>query len=333
MAAFGSRGAGYGLDAELCRQREAKYDYDAEDSARAWIEAVTNEPVKGLFGDALRNGVLLCKLVNTIKPGAVRRVNESRMPFKQMENISNFLKSCRALGVAEHSLFETVDLFEGKDIGLVVRCVFSLGSAVQLTCPEYTGPSLGAKLHQANKRVFNEQQKQQARVNSSFSKMTMGSAHIMERPPIPNTGITFGAVSAGKGDTTTMGKLTKGSHGIQERLPLDIFNNMTFGRDAVGTGDTTVISKASSPAALGSFGIMDRNSFSNANDITFGASASQGTPLDKKAYEAHASKETVAEPAVKQAAADCSVAKHMTPLLFGSDVVENNRNWFQSRSG
>lgn len=34
MAAFGSRGAGYGLDAELCRQREAKYDYDAEDSAR-----------------------------------------------------------------------------------------------------------------------------------------------------------------------------------------------------------------------------------------------------------------------------------------------------------
>lgn len=43
---------------------------------------------------------------------------------------------------------KTVDLFEGKDIGLVVRCVFALGSAVQLTCPEYTGPSLGAKPHQ-----------------------------------------------------------------------------------------------------------------------------------------------------------------------------------------
>lgn len=34
MAAFGSRGAGYGLDAELARQREAKYDYEAEDAAR-----------------------------------------------------------------------------------------------------------------------------------------------------------------------------------------------------------------------------------------------------------------------------------------------------------
>lgn len=34
MAAFGTRGAGYGLDAELARQREAKYDHSAEDQAR-----------------------------------------------------------------------------------------------------------------------------------------------------------------------------------------------------------------------------------------------------------------------------------------------------------
>lgn len=43
--------------------------------------------------------------------------------FVQMENVSNFLKACRAVGVAEHSLFETVDLYEGKDLGLVVRCL------------------------------------------------------------------------------------------------------------------------------------------------------------------------------------------------------------------
>lgn len=47
-------------------------------------------------------------------------------------------QACRALGVAEHSLFETVDLFEDKDLGLVVRCLFALGSAVQLTvCYSY----------------------------------------------------------------------------------------------------------------------------------------------------------------------------------------------------
>lgn len=32
--------------------------------------------------------------------------------------------------------------------------------------------------------MFNEKQKQQARVNSSFSKMTMGSAHSMERSEV-----------------------------------------------------------------------------------------------------------------------------------------------------
>lgn len=37
---------------------------------------------------------------------------------------------------------------------------------------------------QSNKRVFNEHQKQQARVNASFSKMTMGSAHCMERTQV-----------------------------------------------------------------------------------------------------------------------------------------------------
>ena len=39
---------------------------------------------------------------------------------------------------------------------------------------------------QANKRVFNEQQKQQARVNASFGKLTMGSAHCMERLQVPH---------------------------------------------------------------------------------------------------------------------------------------------------
>jgi hypothetical protein len=36
------------------------------------------------------------------------------MPFKQMENISCFLRSCRSLGVEEYEVFETVDLFEEK---------------------------------------------------------------------------------------------------------------------------------------------------------------------------------------------------------------------------
>lgn len=100
---------------------------ELETQAQAWIEGVTGEVFEGEFGEELRDGRRLCNLINAIKPGSVRRVNDSRMPFKQMENVSNFLKACRAVGVPEYSLFETVDLFELKDVGLVVMCLVRTG--------------------------------------------------------------------------------------------------------------------------------------------------------------------------------------------------------------
>jgi transgelin len=113
-SAQGSRGAGFGLDAELARKQAEKYDHGAEKLAIDWIEAVTGEKLEGSFGTALKNGQILCKLINAIKPGSVKKIETSAMPFKQMENISNFLRACRALGVREYELFETVDLYEEK---------------------------------------------------------------------------------------------------------------------------------------------------------------------------------------------------------------------------
>lgn len=102
----------------------AVYSLDLEAQAQSWIEDVTGEAFQGNFAEELRDGRRLCNLMNVVRPGTVRRVNKSPgMPFKQMENISNFLKGCRAVGVPEYSLFETVDLFELKDLGLVVKCL------------------------------------------------------------------------------------------------------------------------------------------------------------------------------------------------------------------
>jgi transgelin len=119
----GTRGAGYGLDAELARKQAEKYDHQGELMARNWIENVTHEKVEGEFGAALKNGQLLCKLMNTIKPGSIRKVETSNMPFKQMENISNFLKAARTVGIAEYELFETVDLYEEKVSGRIMMNV------------------------------------------------------------------------------------------------------------------------------------------------------------------------------------------------------------------
>jgi len=68
------------------------------------------------FHNSLKDGVLLCALLNAIKPGTIpeKKINKSKMPFKCMENITAFIKASRELGVPEPDLFETQDLWGAK---------------------------------------------------------------------------------------------------------------------------------------------------------------------------------------------------------------------------
>ncbi|KAJ0392956.1 hypothetical protein P43SY_011293 [Pythium insidiosum] len=188
-----ARGGGYGLDAELAQRAAEKYDYDMEDEARQWIEAITGREIGANFGEGLRDGVILCELANKIHPGVVRRIEtKSKMPFKLMENVSAFLKACRTIGVNEYELFETVDLFELKDLGLVVRCLHALGRAVQKNYPSFSGPTLGVKEAAKNERQFTEEQIAQAR--NAPSLLSLGSMRTMERLDVSRANdVTFGA--------------------------------------------------------------------------------------------------------------------------------------------
>lgn len=108
-----------------------------------------------------------------------------------MENVSKFLQASRALGVPECDLFETVDLYEEKDMGLVVRCLDALGRSIQKTVPDFT-PQFGVKAATENKRVFNEEQLAGSR--GVMSKLMMGSATVMERAHVDlSNNINWGA--------------------------------------------------------------------------------------------------------------------------------------------
>merc|ERR1719215_2531591 len=133
----------YGLDAELQAKAAAKYDANAEEEAAHWIQAITGTEVVGDFFGALCTGEVLCHLMNAIRPGTVPKVNEAGMPFRERENISQFLRACRQLGVQEYALFSTDDLYDKKNMMSVIRCVHALGGAVQRSVPEFQGPRLG----------------------------------------------------------------------------------------------------------------------------------------------------------------------------------------------
>ncbi|XP_061698275.1 LOW QUALITY PROTEIN: LIM domain only protein 7 [Syngnathoides biaculeatus] len=84
---------------------------DAFVEARRWIEAVTKKTFKGKdFRSALENGILLCDVINKIKPGTVRRVNRLPTPIAGLDNINVFLKGCLKLGLKEAQLFHPGDL-------------------------------------------------------------------------------------------------------------------------------------------------------------------------------------------------------------------------------
>jgi len=121
-----NHGPVYGLDAELKAKRDASYDPKLESEAKSWITSQTGENVSGDFQQALKSGVILCKLMNKVYPGKVTKIQNGAMPFVQMENISSYLKACQSVGLANHDLFQTVDLFEAKNMNQVVNNILAL---------------------------------------------------------------------------------------------------------------------------------------------------------------------------------------------------------------
>ncbi|KAH8556033.1 kinase-like domain-containing protein [Umbelopsis sp. PMI_123] len=74
----------------------------------------------------LKDGVLLCNLVNKLRPGTIKQVGNKDLPFVKMDNITRFLQGARQLGLNTAQLFETIDLFEAKDMGAVINTILTI---------------------------------------------------------------------------------------------------------------------------------------------------------------------------------------------------------------
>ncbi|XP_055786326.1 LIM domain only protein 7-like isoform X2 [Salvelinus fontinalis] len=130
---------------------------DAFTEAQRWMEEVTNKSFgSNNFRSALENGVLLCHLINQLKPGLVKRMNTLPTPMAGLDNVNVFLRACGTLGLHEAQLFHPGDL-QDLSTRATLRCVESkrrlknvlitiywLGRKAQVD-PFYSGPQLNLK--------------------------------------------------------------------------------------------------------------------------------------------------------------------------------------------
>ncbi|WVZ72497.1 hypothetical protein U9M48_020946 [Paspalum notatum var. saurae] len=110
--------------------------------AAAWLQAMVGSfglpscPSEQEFVASLRNGIVLCKAINKLQPGAVPKVitnaacdSQPSTAFQYFENIRNFLVAVQELKLPS---FEASDLdkdnLDAGTVGKIVDCVISLKS-------------------------------------------------------------------------------------------------------------------------------------------------------------------------------------------------------------
>ncbi|KAL9867109.1 LIM domain only protein 7 isoform 4-T4 [Geothlypis trichas] len=139
-------------------REDAEYDFQAAFAeARRWLEAVTRQSFGTEdFRAALENGVLLCDLINKIKPGIVKKINRLPTPIAGLDNINVFLKACENIGLKEAQLFHPGDLQDlsnrvtvkpeetNRRVKNVLITLYWLGRKAQ-SDPDYNGPYLNLK--------------------------------------------------------------------------------------------------------------------------------------------------------------------------------------------
>ena len=67
---------------------QGKFDPELAQQVIDWVNAVTGESVgssRQAIQDDLKNGVIVCNLINTLQPGSVKKINESKMAFKMVK--------------------------------------------------------------------------------------------------------------------------------------------------------------------------------------------------------------------------------------------------------
>jgi len=257
----------FGMDAELAKKRAANYDKGLEERTQVWIQNVTNQTCDKDFGEWIKDGQVLCALVNSLMPGRIKKINTGGGIWKLQENITAFVRVCREIGVAEASLFPTESLYQLKDLQQVLNTISAFSGKVQQRRGElgvtYDGPFLGPPAKAGGDGGAKKKWVVKPGGSSGMSMLNAGSAGVMEKTKFSSAreGIKTGAVD-GKGQGSGVSMLNAGSAGVMEKTT---YSNA---REAIKTGAVDGKGQGNGVSMMnaGSSGVMEKTGYSDARE-------------------------------------------------------------------
>jgi len=159
-----AHGPVYGLSRELQMKNQARFNLHEAIEILDWIQHCTGIPFEiepyrmtneADVAEALKSGVQLCILAERVMGrGSIQYIKNARMPFHMMENISKFLDAIKSYGVPEISCFQTVDLYERKQLYKVVECLRAFAAVAEKRCAPVPHAKFAVKIADEQPRNF-----------------------------------------------------------------------------------------------------------------------------------------------------------------------------------
>ncbi|XP_053157969.1 calponin-2 [Hemicordylus capensis] len=150
-----NKGPSYGLSAEVRNRLAQKYDPQKEAELRVWIENITGREIGPDFQKGLKDGVILCELINRLQPGSIKKINRSALNWHQLENLSNFIKATISYGLNPVDLFEANDLYESGNMTQVQVSLLALAGMAKTKGID-SGVDIGVKYSEKQERCFDD---------------------------------------------------------------------------------------------------------------------------------------------------------------------------------
>lgn len=135
------------LDESFTMRRHHEQHKENSDQIEALRKTISSRLKRSLpdnISDALSDGVLLCNLINQMRPRSVASVHVPspavpKLPLpKCRKNVENFLEACRKMGVPKDQLCEATDILQDKGM---VKVALTVAALVAMSSNSRTQPS------------------------------------------------------------------------------------------------------------------------------------------------------------------------------------------------